>query len=264
VVKFVKTFRSNEVLGLPVLIIGKGENAGEVKDLIFDFAEKRLSALVLKSSMLSSAKAVLFDDIVTIGKDGVCVKSRESLVRAKNLVQENAVCGAQLRNSKVFCEKGKELGILGELIISHSDGRIFEIEISRGVLADISEGFLVLSGSCIKSGGKDFILLERGSEEEASQTGGAKELLQAVLSSGAKVASSANTMLLSQEARFALGKNSGMTIKDDKGDIMVVKGQKIEEEHIVRAKNEGKLHEFALAAGLSSVKNRWSVLKGEK
>ncbi len=257
-----KTFRLSEIIGLPILVVDVGENAGEVKDLVFDLVNKKILALILKPGGLSLSKAIPFDSIKKIGKDAISVESRDVFVKIKTLASERVAFGNKLVGSRAFCEDGEELGTLEDLVVCVDDGNIIEVEVSRNWLSTISQGYMVLPGSSIKSVGKDTILFSSGAENEARQTGGAKEMFQAAVSKSTRLSKNANLALISKETKYALGKVSGKTIKGAEGDIIVAKGQKIEEEHILRAKDEGKLHELALAAGFSFMKEKWSRIRG--
>ncbi|MDO8886852.1 PRC-barrel domain-containing protein [Candidatus Oleimmundimicrobium sp.] len=258
-----ETFRLSEIVGLPVIVLDAGENVGKVKDLIFDLADKKLLALVFKPGRLGFSKAVPFDDIEKIGKDAVSVKSKKGFVKPKTFTSDHIVLGSKLMGSKAFCENGEMLGTLKELIICIDDGSIAEVETSRSWLDVISRGHTVFPGSAIKSAGNDTVVLMNEVKDEARQTGGVKEIFQAVASKSTKLVKGADSALASKEGKYALGKISSKTVKGTEDKIIVAKNQRIEEEHISQAKDQGKLHELALAAGLSSMKEKWDKLKEE-
>jgi len=257
----VKMFKLREIIGLPILVLDTGENVGEAKDLVFELTDRKVLALILKSGLFGGSKAVLFDGIEKIGEDTVAVSNKRYLVKAKTIASERPVFGERLIGSKVFSEDGKKVGILEDVAINIDDGSIAEIEVSCGWLSDISEGLVALPGLFLKNVGKDFVIISSEFEKEAHQTGGAKDMFQSILSGGTKVAKGMNSALLSREAKYALGRVSVKTVKDAEGNTIVAKDQKIEEEHIMRAKSKGKLHELVLAAGLSSAKEKWAELK---
>lgn len=249
--------KASQTLGLVVIALDDGQKVGEVKDLVLDADGMRLRAVTVRHpGILGRERAIFFEDVEAIGEDALTIRSRQALVSKKALMK-SVGRKAPLLNAAVLTESGERLGEISDFTIDLKAGSIEELEVSRGLLKDITGGMMVVSARDILTIGANVVIVSAGVEKKSR--GGIEETLARM---GARARLIRRDATLKEE-EYCLGKVAGRTIKGGGNEVIIGHGEVIGKEHIEAAKAEGKLHELALAAGLAVAKEAWDELKGE-
>ena len=135
--------KGREIISLPILDESSGKDLGEVKNLIYDLHNKKLTALIIEDGGWLWGKNIIYlKDIETIGKDVVIILSADIIIctaqdsEAKKLTRDFY----DLIGNKVITQSGKDLGIIEDIIFEVDTGEITGLEISNGILADLIDG----------------------------------------------------------------------------------------------------------------------------
>ena len=114
--------------GMPVLSLLDGAKVGNVKEILFDTANLRVTGLLLSGS---SGQSVLpFEKIRSIGADAVTIESTaatEGMAGQTAMRDLREVMGLPVANSE-----GTHLGDVKDIEIAPGDGRLVEIAVHKG------------------------------------------------------------------------------------------------------------------------------------
>lgn len=148
------------ICGMPVLysknvkVLGYVEKVAigddyEIAYIVWQ-SEKGKCYMVRKGDFTLTEKAVLIEDL----------KSIKSYVSGEELsIYEKKV------GDRVFDEKGEELGIVSDFLISLGDGKVWGVEVSAGVLPDILKGRFKMPLARIKWQNKSSLVVKEGSKD---------------------------------------------------------------------------------------------------
>jgi len=75
--------RTGELRGRPIVASDVGEKVGTVSDVLIDEQSGRVAGLVVGGGLFGGERVLPFEEIQTMGRDAVVVRSRESVVDAK-------------------------------------------------------------------------------------------------------------------------------------------------------------------------------------
>jgi len=135
--------KGTDTISLPVIAFDTGEKFDQIRDVIFGQHESRvLGFLVDEGGWFSEAKVVPFQNVQAIGRDGVIVPSKESVVIADT---EPAIKGVLehknvLKGTKIMTTDGRDLGTMVDLYFDEHTGAVEGYEASGGLFADAATG----------------------------------------------------------------------------------------------------------------------------
>lgn len=148
------------ICGMPVFYSKRAKILGYVEKAVIgdDYeiayiiwqSEKGKNYMVRKGDFTLTEKAVLLTDL----------KSIKSYAGGEELSIYEKKTG-----DKVFSEKGEELGIVSDFLISLPDGKVWGIEVSAGILPDILQGRFRMPLSQVRWQNKSSLLIEERSKE---------------------------------------------------------------------------------------------------
>ncbi len=148
--------RGREIRGLPVFAGRKKEEIGRVQDIVVGLSGQMEALVIVSNKMLAKNYFVECIHVKEISKKGVIVPNKANLKkRPKNLVtigKEGWV------GSKVFNTNGKDEGTVSDVIVE--DGQVTGLEISQGIVEDLSNGRIFLPWDKFKKEGKNFIKMD--------------------------------------------------------------------------------------------------------
>ncbi len=149
-----KLIRAGAIAGLPVVTIDGGEDAAEIKDVVYHAAEHHLVGFTLNKRgwFRGSLNAVLLaDDVAGIGPDALMVTSEACLSGADTAVGalESPEQDFDVIGNEVVSASGAALGTIVDVIIetgAHPKAVGYEIETAEGTLFVPSSAQMSLSG----------------------------------------------------------------------------------------------------------------------
>lgn len=130
--------KQSECLGLPIISASDGGIVGRVKDFLVSDKDKSIYGVTLEGNLFNSARIILLEDVLRIGKDAMIVYSKD-VVRNSNSSPHYS-----MRDKEVYTRDGINLGIVKDIRINELNGEIECVEVSDGIIADIVNGRSVL------------------------------------------------------------------------------------------------------------------------
>jgi uncharacterized protein YrrD len=157
-------YKAKKVLGTMVVDLESARNFGRVRNMVLDFDQRKIIALILPGKSWLHAPVWLdFDCVQGLGRDAVSVmKSSETIStrEIKDIRGHLSKCVRNLWGITVVSQKGKLVGYVEDLLLSIPGGAIEGIELSHGVLGDILEGRGFLPAEQIVSMSLECVVVE--------------------------------------------------------------------------------------------------------
>ena len=153
--------KSQEVIGLSVIHLHSGKKMGVVKDILFDSSQSFVGILLEDGGWLRRRKYVPNDNIVSIGRDAVVIRSKEHILPFDESTKDwTGVCSGKksLKGRPVLLTSGHELGIIENVYFMEEMGTIVGYELSDGWVNDVLEGRKVLKASEPLIWGQDVLI----------------------------------------------------------------------------------------------------------
>ncbi|MBA2363307.1 MAG: PRC-barrel domain-containing protein [Chloroflexia bacterium] len=260
--------KGKDLVGMPIVSFADGEKIGDVKDILFDPEQNRVVALLTsEGGFLSSARAIMWQNLKSVGKDAIIAPDRSVEIKAdsdrylKRIMEEENV----LKKTQVYTEDGRDLGEIGDMFINDSTGEVIGYEVSGGLLASSLKGkrFMPAPDTLTVGQHAAFVPNEVGDAMQA-QVGGlqgtaqdlgatASDKLSTAKDAAQDLGSTARdkvaTTTADQQRSFVIGKSARSDITSDTGEVLVPTGKVVDEGDVARADSAGKLNALFLAAG---------------
>lgn len=244
--------RSQEIIGLPVLDVSRGELLEKVASLVIEPEAGKVAYLLLeRTSHFTEMRLLDFRDVLGIGDYAVATEKEENITpvsladRALQLLEKDV----RVLNAKVLSHKGSLLGTVREMIIDENTGQIVACEVSP---VNGEEPFQVARDSILTFGKSHLVVRQPGSPEQPTLSP------EPVPGSSTQQASPPGQngngdqdiieLFQEQQVKYLLGRRSGATIKDRDGNIIVEKGQAIDEKVIKKAQETDTYYELSMYA----------------
>lgn len=166
--------RYSEVMGLPVICVDNGKKIGTVRDLIFYPKLKKVRAILLeRTGCHISKKAILLDEVLSLGKDAVivsdcsCAKKISEIEKNENMGKKGTLMGL-----RIYSKSGEDFGTVKDILFDFKTGTIEGLELSDCLVYDIIQGrnIIPLFGKVEFS--EENILVDREAIDEMQNTGG--------------------------------------------------------------------------------------------
>ena len=131
-------YKSNDLMGKPVISLETGKETGFIKDLILSWDEGIVKYLYLETGSILNKSAIVvpLKNFKKLAGDWISLITLESLEE----IQEDGERWSNYRGRKIVSDWGREIGFLAEVIFSYPDGKIDCIEVSDGLLKDFING----------------------------------------------------------------------------------------------------------------------------
>ncbi len=159
--------KGNDVIGLKVLTLSKGQQIEDVEDIIYDPSENQVKALLVdKGGLFSDAKVIPLSSVKSIGKDAVMVKDVGVIKKASEVgekVSHIAHEDTYLTKTRIVTESGTDLGHVTDLYFDDHTGVVHDLEVSQG-LKDLQSGKKKVKVSDILTVGKDATIVRVAAE----------------------------------------------------------------------------------------------------
>ena len=260
--------KGKSVIGQSIISYNDGAKVGSVKDLLIGMNNDRVVAmLVEEGGLLSSPKAVPFEFVTSFGKDAVVMTDLKGIIAVDNYPEADEILARndKLLDKKVFTETGEDYGKITDVFFSEQGGHVVGYEVSGGVIENVKSGTSYLPLEDIVNIGPDVILIRpdagdaldaqvggiQGAVQQASDKLGsaasqAKDKAGEVAGNVREAASGATQ----SPEQAVIGRRAAQTVETNTGQIIVATGQRIRQEHVQQAQQEGKQAELYAAAGV--------------
>lgn len=154
---------------MPVVSMADGAKVGNVEDVLFDAADLRVVALLLRTS--SGQSLVPFASVSNIGADAVIIESTTATEGAAGQTARDGLRGLdELTNLPVVNGEGTILGEVTDLEFAPADGRLSEIDVHSGGILGIGVTHLTVAASSIRRIGPKLITVDVQVAENATVT----------------------------------------------------------------------------------------------
>ncbi len=261
--------KGKTIIGKDVLSLADGVRIHSVKDLIIGEENDSIVALLVdEGGLFSGSTVVPIEAVRSFGKDAVVIDDSSAVVAASSLPRVHAIIDRKesLLGKKVFTNEGQELGKIGDMYFTETDGKIVGLEVSGGTIGDLAKGTSYLPIEDVQRSGADVVFVRPTiADKLESQQGGLQGTLSDAKDKAGQLASDAKdkageatdkakSSVASKDPEQSLvGRKSGMDVTDENGGIVLAKGQRITAEHVSRAKETGNLSVLTQAATMGQV-----------
>ncbi|MEO6457464.1 MAG: PRC-barrel domain-containing protein, partial [Chloroflexia bacterium] len=250
--------------GLPVVTFNRGTKIYDVEDLIMDPERRQVLALVVdEKSAFHSAKAVPFGRINTIGPHAVIVPDGRAVIDVnRDPVLKGLYNDQVIRGLRVLSEDGRKLGQVHDMVFDDKTGEIRGYDVSvGGRLLNITQGTRWLPMDRVINIGQRIVYVPAALADEFEQEmGGLSGMLEGAGDKARTAGAKLNEQLVQagdkvretlpmRAGSLAVGKQAHESVSDAEGNVIIMKGDMVTEEHMERARQTGKLPQLLLATG---------------
>lgn len=149
--------KGRELVGLPVITQDNGEELGRIQDILYDAKTGALKAVVLDGgSWLREPQVVAFEKLKTQGAKNFSVSGK---LAVSNELPEGIRCWQETKGLSLVNSSGTELGLIEDVVIDLSSGRITGLEISTGLVNDLMDGRKEIALTGMVSWGADTVVI---------------------------------------------------------------------------------------------------------
>ncbi|MDD3806250.1 MAG: PRC-barrel domain-containing protein [bacterium] len=281
--------RGKEITGLPVYDASEGQKLGSIKDIVVDIDSRKVEGFTVDTGGLFGPghKVLPMDEIKNIGPDAVMVEDKTHAVlhdeNREPKISKILAEGHTVYGKKILTRSGKELGTVSDIMVETDSGIISGYEISGGVARDISRGRSVVPMTDDFTAGPDAIVVPDETEQRMEESiGGLAGAYERTKESAGRLAeegkgriqqqfgeirervenavSKTRERIEAREIERARGRNAAYDVAADDGMVIVSKDRQVDDEAIARARRYGKVHQLAMAAGVSGFEEEYEAL----
>lgn len=136
--------RGKEIIGLPVIDLSSGQRVAEVKDLVCDQSEQRITALIVgRGNLWRKAKIITWESIYSVGTDAVTIASSNVIAPAAKLAG-NQHTGNRYLGKQVLTTSGQYLGRVDDIAVNQISGQIVGCVLTDGIVGDFISGRAII------------------------------------------------------------------------------------------------------------------------
>ncbi|AZB44922.1 photosystem reaction center subunit H [Bacillus sp. FJAT-42376] len=149
--------KSIEIVGLPIVCITEGTEAGEVKSLVINPEKGTVDFLTVEHAEWQvSVKAIPFKKIVGIGEYAVTIESENSIIDLNEIPIANQLVNKRIKinDTRVMTRKGQLLGEAKEFFVDEDNGLILGLQIGH------KEKQVTIASSDVMTFGKDILVVK--------------------------------------------------------------------------------------------------------
>jgi uncharacterized protein YrrD len=135
--------RARNVIGLPIICVQTGTQAGAAKDLLLN-AEWQVEALLLECKhWFSDTTIIWLSDVIAIGEDAITIPNQEVI---RPMEEDFALIPLVSGNRKVkglpiITVNGHQLGVIEDVYLESDWGKqVIGYELTEGFISDLKEG----------------------------------------------------------------------------------------------------------------------------
>lgn len=149
--------KSIEIVGLPIVCISEGKEAGEVKSLVINPEKGTVDFLTVEHAEWQvSVKAIPFKKIVGIGEYAVTIESENSIIDLNEIPIANQLVNKRIKinDTRVMTRKGQLLGEANEFFVDDDSGAILGIQVGQ------KDRQVVIESADVLTFGKDILVVK--------------------------------------------------------------------------------------------------------
>lgn len=136
--------RAMDVLGLPIISLGTGEEIGVINDILCDMEWRKLGVVVRDGSWFRSGAYIPSDKINAVGEDFLTVESKDAITSMQSVLKQDTIgflTGKwKLKGKPVLTRNGDFLGSVEDVYFSLNWEKLVACELSQGWIVDLTEG----------------------------------------------------------------------------------------------------------------------------
>jgi len=272
---------------------------GKVEDVVLNLARGEVVALLVSEGRFVGERAIPSEAVRTIGEDVVLVETEEALLAPEELpgLAEGVRGREGLKRWDLVTTDGQVIGRIEDVVVGGEDlQRIAGYRLSRGWWEDAKEGYAFVPHLEEMTLGEEVILAPPHIEHYVQrELGGLRRVLTALQTYGTEawhkiseatrrvaeeetlanfgevlaltkdwaeeLGHKANQKLVEQAMRYVVGKRSGQTIADEKGELIVGEGEIVTAEEAQRARQAGRLAQLVAAVGKQWVSEQFAAAR---
>lgn len=220
--------KAHDIIGLPLISVGEAKELGQIREILIDPSEARVKYLmIMDDKWYFGAKIVPFNRILSIGQDAITVGNAEDVQMLPEVQDAIELVEKDIKivGSRVFTEKGENMGMVLEYYINSDDGQIIRYE-----LEGVNGPIIMEKPEIISFGAKTLVVKEAivGKEEKAVQNISSAKLFE------------------EKQRQFLIGRRAKKTILDSSGNVLVEEGQAITKEILDKVTDKNKIIEITI------------------
>src|SRR3954451_1685065 len=280
--------KGKSVIGKPILSLEDGLRVQEVKDVILGAENDAIVGLLVdEGGLFSGSHVVPMEEVTSIGRDAVVVRSQQSVISANSApgIADILDRKQSLLGTKVYTETGDDQGKVADLYFDERSGHVLGLEVSGGTLSDVASGARYLPVDDILRIGPDVLYVRPETASELEQQRGgvtgafadagdkARDTAgKATTAAGAAAADAKNAAAgATDKARTAagdartrageqagqarpedrlIGRRTGKDVEDDTGSVIVPAGRRVTSDDVERARAANKLQVLTTSVGV--------------
>lgn len=144
--------KGREIVSLPIITLEDNKQVGEVKSIIYDqFSGSVLGYVVENKGWLRDARVIAHQDIEKITPDAMfisncsAIKKIDTMPVLKEHLYKNDIMGMRIEDVNGCC-----IGVIQDLVLEGTSGKITGFEVSDGVVQDLLSGRFTIPRDEIK------------------------------------------------------------------------------------------------------------------
>jgi uncharacterized protein YrrD len=269
--------KTQKILGLPIISISDGTEAGRVKSIIINADKGAIDYIVVDSGIqIFSARVIASEDILGIGEYALTIENQgiitdiSKVPMAIELLQKEI----QVKGSKVLTKKGRLIGEIGDIYVDENDccqitGLEFISDITQKKVRLIPRESVITFGKNLtvvkeeveaslldtptqlgvddrisEDEKKNDLVLEEHYNESVAAVGNTEA--QTAVPNSDDVQNNASVLFEQRQKQYLMGRFATRTISDNFGNVIISEGGFIDEAVIDEAKQKGKLVELVM------------------
>lgn len=135
--------KAKDIVGLPIIEIETGRQAGTAKDFLVDSSWMIQGVLLETKHWFSSPKYIAWDELISVGEDAITIPNEVAILQLKET--SGLFCmmsGAnKIMGLPMITINGHQLGIVEDVYFGEKmDKKIIGYELTDGFISDLQEG----------------------------------------------------------------------------------------------------------------------------
>jgi uncharacterized protein YrrD len=135
--------RARDVIGLPIICVQSGKQAGNVKDLLIG-AEWQIEAVLLESRRwFSATQCIRWENVIALGDDAITIENEEAIGCLDESREYTSLLNGdkKVKGMPVLTVNGQQLGIVDDVYLDHDLGKnVVGYELTDGFISDLKDG----------------------------------------------------------------------------------------------------------------------------
>ena len=136
--------KAMDVLGLPIISLGTGEEIGVINDILCDMEWRKLGVVVRDGSWFQPGAYIPSDQICSVGEDFLTVENKDAITPMQANFTHDTIGfltgRRKLKGKPVLTRNGDHLGSVEDVYFSLNWEKLVACELSQGWFVDMTEG----------------------------------------------------------------------------------------------------------------------------